>query len=300
MNARKNIILSINGGGVWGFGVARYLEQCASLSAFSASTLPIAFAGTSVGSIVATCLACGMNETEIVYLFRAHTKKIFTKEGFFSGLNKANTYSSKYAEGLFKEVFGNDDFTRKQLKPLFIPVTNVTEDKTEVFSIDQTPNIPLWFAVLASMSTPTYFAPAEGKKVGIKGTFVDGGLWANNPSLAGLCGMMHLEGKKEEDYSLLSIGTSGTIARNNKVNFFLKAQWLPVLLQFLTVGNEESTNFYLKRIMNNKNFLAIVPDLFKGEDYALDATNNLEQIKNIWEREFLKTREQLNFFTKEG
>lgn len=299
MQTRKNIILSINGGGVWGIGVARYLEQSASLSAFSASKVPIAFAGTSVGAIIATCLAYGMNESELVYLFEKHAKKIFTKEGFFSGITKANTYSSKYAEGLLKEIFGNSTFSKLGLKPLFIPVTNITEDKTEVFSFKQSPNIPLWFAVLASMSAPTYFEPAEGKKAGINGTFVDGGIWANNPALAGLCGMIHLEGKDEEQYSVLSLGTSGTIARNNKVNFFLRAQWLPVLLQFLTVGNEESTNYYLKRLLHSSNFLPIVPALGKDEDYSLDATNKLEQIKKIWEREFVKTREQLNLFTKE-
>lgn len=87
-------------------------------------------------------------------------------------------------------------------------------------------SIKLWDAVLSSCSAPVYFPP---NKIGDQYLSIDGGLWANNPSLVCLTEAIHFFQKGMEEINILSIGTGlqNIDFTNDKEKYWGINQWLP-------------------------------------------------------------------------
>jgi predicted patatin/cPLA2 family phospholipase len=63
----------------------------------------------------------------------------------------------------------------------------------------------MWQVARSTSAAPTFFQPVNI----LESYFVDGGLWANNPSLVGIIEAMK-SGFKLEEISILSLGTGAT------------------------------------------------------------------------------------------
>jgi predicted acylesterase/phospholipase RssA len=150
-------LLAIDGGGLFGVGVANWLPKLKWKFDY--------YAGTSVGSILAACYACGMEPLKVQEMFNSNLpKRIFTKPGFPQSLNllRPSIYDNAEAKKVLKEVFG-DKKIKDTIFPIIIVAWNYVKRKEKVFTHKFNSEYFLRDAVLASMSAPTYFPVAKIK-----------------------------------------------------------------------------------------------------------------------------------------
>ena len=212
---RRLRVLSIDGGGMRGLYTAAYLESLAKRYAVTrrVARLDIGkgfdlIAGTSTGAIVACALAVGLSPERMIALYRNHGPKIFpNKVPKKMGLNllyqiwKRSRYLKAGAAALEKAL--NTEFRdatlgdvwRDRNIALAIPAIEMSRHHAWVFKTPHLANsrhrddgYRLADVCLATTAAPVYRSLARIKNPDISGhhTFVDGGLWANNPVLVGL------------------------------------------------------------------------------------------------------------------
>lgn len=169
-------------------------------------------AGTSTGSILAAGLACGRSACELAEFYGTLGKSVFAKRSV-SHVDRLGLFASKYSakklgEAL-EQVFGR--ITLGDVKiPLILPSVDIGNGVVHVLKsryddgFVRDPDVLVSDAVLASCSAPTYFDPHV-----LKGTYelVDGGLWANNPSLVAAVDAKYRLGVELSDVRVLSLGT---------------------------------------------------------------------------------------------
>ncbi len=204
-------VLSLDGGGIRGAFTAAVLdviEERTKRPAFESFDL---FAGTSTGGIIAAGLASGEKASRIVQFYRNHGPRIFARPARkFSwksrfakracekrlkglGIDYDWLFTSKYdAEALqsaLETIFCDNKLETITASRLVIPSVDLTKGQTVVF---KTPHLPrldrdrhfkLVDILLATSAAPTYFPVAT---IGKGSRYVDGGLWANNPTIVGL------------------------------------------------------------------------------------------------------------------
>jgi hypothetical protein len=107
---------------------------------------------------------------------------------------------------------------------------------------------------LATSAAPSYFPIAKFDYPNLKGLFVDGGVWANNPTLCGVLEALDYfvgEGKEFSSYSVLSIASvsqpNGWRMQVDRNKSF--AQWGNKLFQSSFDGQNFFTDFFTKKIV---------------------------------------------------
>ena len=191
--------LALEGGGVKGLAYPGALQVLQ-----SEDILPKVrnVAGTSAGSIVAALIALGYTPEQMQALmldldFKQFEDgsvlggpgRFFRKFGWFKG-----DYFLEWMQCRVKEQTGNPNATFADLhkdsskfKDLFVLSTDLSRRRTQVFSFDTSPDLPVAHAVRASMSIPLFFEAfmiddalfgESGRKQDL---FVDGGVLDNYP-----------------------------------------------------------------------------------------------------------------------
>jgi patatin-like phospholipase/acyl hydrolase len=216
-------ILSLDGGGIRGIFSARVLERLEQSLPGFLGTLDL-LAGTSTGGIIALGLAAGMPPAQLVRLYRDEGSKIFDDSWLDSLRDLGNLSGAKYDntnlhEILTREFDGRavstlDDLARRVLIPTFDlddgqdPRRN--PDKPRTWKPKFFHNYPgpdsdgaelIVDVAMRTSAAPTYF-PTYGR-------FVDGGVVANDPSMAALAQALNDQtgGQELREIRLLSIGT---------------------------------------------------------------------------------------------
>jgi patatin-like phospholipase/acyl hydrolase len=186
-------IFSGDGGGVFGTIPAYQLQEYDVYEEFDV------LGGCSISSALVACMAMGMKGPEILGAMTEGLPKIFSKPWYRSlnpwGSKWPNTELKKWCKSKFDARLGDIH------KPIFIVAMDFANRRPKVFSNTDPDDVdvPLYEAVLASVSAPTYFPPI--------GNYVDGGIFANNPSVVTCAGASDALGKSITDLSLYSIGT---------------------------------------------------------------------------------------------
>ena len=205
-------ILSIDGGGFRGLFSAHILRRMEETWGINWHQQFGMFAGTSTGSIIAAGLASGISATALSEFYVANGKSIFAKR-WLSRLDLLKIFTSKYShevlKGLLEDVLGTTTLGDIGV-PLIIPAVDIGNGCVHVFKSKyadgfiRDPGVRLSDAVLASCSAPTYFDPhvVDGKY-----QLVDGGIWANNPSLAAVIDAKYRLKVSLNDIQVLSLGT---------------------------------------------------------------------------------------------
>lgn len=212
----KRYILGISGGGAGGeasaYGLCRILD-----------TLPYlidhvnAFAGTSVGAIIAAFLASGRTPQELHHVLTSHNKQVFTKNGWFARKFGAPVYDSSHLEEVLYSIFGGA--TMETLKyDCYLTAYRVTDEegderyrRVKIFSRDDS-DVAIVDAIMASAAAPWYFGPWE-----INGTvYGDGGLVDNLPTLTAISLDRKKYGHPLNKYKALSIITGGRAKKPRK------------------------------------------------------------------------------------
>ena len=203
-------ILALSGGGYRGLFTATVLKELEEEAKENGhSSIADCFdliTGTSVGGIVALAIAYGISVDDIVDLFKSHGDKIFKPKPIYKFTG--SKYSNESLKIVLQEWFG--DSILGELKcPVVIPTIDFTRGSPVTLKTPHHVNLTrdwklkIVDVALATSAAPTYFprhaiGPNE---------YVDGGLFANDPSLIGLHEADYMFQKNLQDIHVLSIGT---------------------------------------------------------------------------------------------
>ena len=230
MSQEKFKILSIDGGGIRGVFPAMYLANLEEeLKRRGQEKWQIyqnfdLICGTSTGGIIAIALALGIPAKEIydLYLDKAAeifgSKKSWLEQPFYASHEREPL--EKLIQDKFKEHNNGKDPILKDCKTnVCIPIFDLLEGEPSVLKNKYHPNftrdyhIPAYKAALATAAAPTYFAPFSSEYTTEEGSVkpfknkVDGGVFANNPTLIGIVEAEHAFYQDKSNLNILSIGT---------------------------------------------------------------------------------------------
>lgn len=246
MANKKFNILSIDGGGIRGLIPAKLLAE---LEQELQQTEPgkklheyfDLICGTSSGAILSIAIALGIPSSELVKFYKENAKIIFPK-WYLKILPRqaraiiTSIYSNKKLRKKLEDVYSA---ANKGVPPILndlktnicIPVFNGNDGHINILKTRHSEEyfrdykLPAHEVALASASAPIYFPPhtfsfSNEHGNGLNVNMIDGGIFANNPSLIGLLEATEKMGYEFADIQILSLGTG-------KGKHIIKSGWRP-------------------------------------------------------------------------
>ncbi len=230
-NKKPFKILSIDGGGIRGVFPAMLLANYeAELKSKGIKNWQVyqnfhLICGTSTGGIMAIALSLGIPAQEIYDLYLQNAGLIFGGKKHWSRQLFVSGHSRNALEQLvrdkFKEVKENSEDPRLAdcKTPVMVTIYDLLEGRPSVLKSKYHPafvrdyHIPAYQAAMATSAAPTYFDPYSGNYTDLKGieqpfqNKIDGGVFANNPTLNGIVEAQKAFDVKLENLAILSLGT---------------------------------------------------------------------------------------------
>ena len=290
----KYRILCLDGGGLRGLITARLLARLNAHPQVAGwlSTVDL-FAGTSTGGILALGLACGKTPEEICTVYKERGGVIFDDSIWDNlrdlGKTVGADYSSKGLKAELKAVFGDlklRDIPRKVAIPTFdldneeVPAKRTWKPKIfhNFQGADSDGEQLVAHIAQYTSSAPTYFPSADG--------YIDGGVYANNPSIVALAQAISRRNQPAERAALdevvmLSLGTgvSLTYIKGQTLDWGY-AQWAQPLINVLMDGVAGISDYQARQLLDDRyHRLQIV--FQPNETIALDAVDNLDRMDEI-------------------
>lgn len=342
MSSPKLKILSIDGGGIRGIIpciILRYIED---KTGSPISSLFNLVAGTSTGGIISVGLTKhegnfqnSFSAAEMLELYVKYGKDIFSDRprDFLSWVSAklfAKPYDSKDMEALLERYFG-DARLKDALSSVLVTTYDIEKGKPFYFSsrlaIDDTKeNFKLKEVARSTSAAPTYFKPnllKYDKDTDL--AFVDGGVFANNPSILAYSEAKELWKQQlvtnpalaEPDdrgfdavvtaddndlpFYLLSLGTGYTTnaIKGEDVKNYRNKDWFePLMTNVFMRSVAESTNYTMKYLLpdyvdGSKRYQRLdfeIPSAISQMDDASD--RNIDSLVNVAEK-FVKDNEKV-------
>jgi uncharacterized protein len=210
---------------------------------------------------------------------------------------------------LLQKAFGEKTLADIE-KPLLIPAVDITHGKPFIHrsNFGQREKgdlaIKVWDAVLSSCSAPVYFPPNNVENQYLS---IDGGLWANNPSLVCITEAVHYFNTPLSDINIVSVGTG-----QQKIDFSIDSekhwgvrQWLPFhfpsmkvtpkLLDLALNLSSESVSYHSQLLLKDQ-YLRINEEL--GEEVPFDEVKFMDELIDLGKQVFNSKREEILSFLK--
>jgi len=302
----KYRILSLDGGGLRGLISARMIErlnQAKEIRGWLDSVDLIA--GTSTGGILALGIATGISLGEICEWYIKEGPKIFDDSiwddirdlGKTFGADYSNKALKRSLKSIFKDAklsdlgckiamtaFDLDNEAKNKLKRTWKPKIfhNYSGE-------DSDGNRYVKDIALYTSAAPTYFPSAEG--------YIDGGVFANNPSIVALAQAISSRNIKTEradlgDIVLLSVGTGTNLSyiKGKHVNWGY-AQWIKPLINILFDGVSGISDYQAKQLLG-KRYHRLQVILPPDELIPLDAVKKIPRMNEIGKHHHLSSARQ--------
>ena len=316
---KKFTILTIDGGGIRGLIPAKVLAELERELKLKNPDKPLyeyfdLICGTSTGAILTIAIALGIPANDLVKFYKDHAQAIFPR-WYLKVLPRksrailTSIYSNKTLRRKLKEIYtaansGQVPLINDLKTKVCIPVFNGNDGQINVIKTKHCDDffrdykLPAHEVALSSASAPVYFPPhtfsfSNEFGEGINVNMIDGGIFANNPSLVGI---LEATEKLNYDFSeirLLSLGTG-------KGKHIIKKSWKPKdiwywlfpkprLLDIILDSQAQVTEQYilfLQRMAVKKNngfeYLRIQYDL-GGDTIDLNASSkkDLQRLESI-------------------
>lgn len=317
---KKINVLCIDGGGIRGVipgTILAHIESEIQKRTDKEARLADYFdliAGTSTGGIL-TCAYLLADEHGRPKLSAQQAVDIYLQEGgkifdlsvkqkikSLSGLTDEK-FSAEALEKALKDKFG-DALLSELLKPCLLTSYNVQERQATFFnSVNAKDNPDYDFKVVdiarATSAAPTYFELAQIiSKAGSKFPLIDGGVFANNPSMCAYAearGLDFSEINKDplkpnrpsgKNMFMVSIGTGSSeeLFNPNKVKNWGMIEWVKPIIDIMMSGNTETVDYQLKALFgatdNERSYFRIEPSIHKASSEMDDASpKNLIHLK---------------------
>jgi uncharacterized protein len=246
MKEKQFTILSIDGGGIRGLIPAKVLAELERELKLLNTEKPLyeyfdLICGTSTGAILAIAIALGIPAKDLVIFYKKYAQVIFPKWYLkvFPSKSRAiltSIYSNKNLRKKLKEIYteanGGQIPLMNDLKTnVCIPVFNGNDGQINVIKTKHCEDyirdykLPAHEVALSSASAPIYFSPhtfsfSNEFGEGVNVNMIDGGIFANNPSLIGVLEATEKLGCDFSEVRLLSLGTG-------KGKHIIKSGWKP-------------------------------------------------------------------------
>lgn len=209
-------ILSLDGGGLKGLFTAKFLADIETDLDVQIGDHFDLIAGTSTGAIIALGLAFRLPASDILKFYREKGPQIFDAPGY--AITKAK-YQAEPLRAALQEVLGDRTIGDARTR-LVIPAFNIQRREVKLFKTRHSRRflrdwkLKAVDVAMASAAAPTYL-PSFVNDSHIE--YVDGGIWANNPSLIALVEAITVLGIDRSKISLLSLGTTRETVRMDAV-----------------------------------------------------------------------------------
>lgn len=258
-------ILSMDGGGIRGLITVILLERLESARPGLLEKIDL-FAGTSTGGILALGLAAGLPPERIRKLYETSGRNVFADTLFDDIRDLGKLVGADYSLGPLKQELTKEfgDISLGDLKAkVLVPA----------FDLDNKPDNPLkirtWKpkffhnypgedsdaaekvveVALRTSAAPTYFPIYQG--------YIDGGVFATNPSMCALAQALHPQTGRQhlKDVVLLSVGTGTNpmYLPETDADWGL-AQWAPHLVNLMLEGGAGTADYQCRQILDERYF----------------------------------------------
>jgi patatin-like phospholipase/acyl hydrolase len=209
-------ILSLDGGGLKGLFTAKFLVDLEADLEIRVADYFDLITGTSTGAIIAIAIGLRVPAADILKFYREKGPKIFDAPGFGLVTTK---YQSEPLRRALSEVF-QDKTLGDSSNRLVIPAFNIQRREVKLFKTRHSVRflrdckMKAVDVAMASAAAPTYLPCfTDDSKI----EYVDGGVWANNPSLVGVIEAMTVLRVHQSKIRLLSIGTTRETVRMDSI-----------------------------------------------------------------------------------
>ena len=243
-------ILSLDGGGIKGAFSASVLATLEQDTGKAAADYFDLLVGTSTGGIIALGVGLGKTAQDIVEFYRQHGPTIFPGTSLVertTGLWR-QLWGPKHSHDVLRDaltqVLGDKRFGESKCR-LVIPTYDAIGGRLFLLKTAHHERFRYDYkalavdVALATSAAPTYFkASSFPEHEGA--SYVDGGVWANCPALAGVVEAYHFLNVPLDEIDVLSIGTTTTpfnIAQHVDSGI---AQWNAGLVDLMFNGQVEA------------------------------------------------------------
>jgi patatin-like phospholipase/acyl hydrolase len=322
-------VLALDGGGIRGVVSVVLLQRLAAEPALAGWLgRTDVYAGTSTGGLIALGLARGLPLATLRALYEQKGKQIFADSllddildlgkiagADYSSKNLAKELKAAYGETTTlgqlgsKVVIPTFDLDNKDDLDALVAAGKLTADeakaqrtwKPKVFhnfpGADADDDALAWRVGMATSAAPTYFPAFDG--------YVDGGVFANNPSLVALAQTQDERATGAcpglDEIVLLSLGTGTSLCWIQGKNLdWGYAQWAKPLVEVMLEGVAGIADYQCQRLLGEKyhrlapvfppgtryalDDVARVPDMvkFASDPQQVDLTDTIAFLKNEW------------------
>lgn len=270
-------ILSLDGGGLKGIFTAAFLSHIEEHAGVRLTDCFDLIAGTSTGGIIALGLGLGFAPRDLLEFYRNEGPEIFPaqnrlkrcfRNAFWLFFRK---YPSEPLRSALDRYFGNR-MLGESLRPLVIPSFNFERGEVHIYktphhrSLKFDYKVPVKDVALHTASAPSYL-PMSISDAGVQ--LIDGGIWANNPTMVALVEALGYFGQPKESIAVLSIGTTRGPEASRKTIFNGGLwTWRKKAIEFLMRGQSIMAQNAAFHVLDNDRFLRVNPEVSK--EYPLD------------------------------
>ncbi|HWQ91709.1 MAG TPA: CBASS cGAMP-activated phospholipase [Clostridia bacterium] len=277
-------ILSLDGGGIKGIFSAALLAAIEDDLGTKVTDHFDLIAGTSTGGIIALGLGLGLTPRQIVEFYFSWGGKIFSNRMGWRSLLQwtRRKYSPAPLETALKSCFGDQLFGASS-KRLVIPSYNLGEDDVYIF---RTPHherlkrdfkVPAWKVAMATTAAPTFFPGFRGVD---SQRLIDGGVWANNPTMVALVEAYGTLGIPLSGVRVLSVGTTDVVTcRPKRLNSggLLAWAWGNSAVEVIMRGQSIAARNQAAFLVGAENMVRLDPKVAAAE-FTLDGVGKAEDL----------------------
>jgi len=300
-------ILSIDGGGIKGVFPASFLaviEDCLPEPIHRYFDL---IAGTSTGGIIALGLGFGLKAGDLLSFYTERGPRIFpaARRNFFWRARHPRLlvprYNPSQLRAALEEVFGETKLGELKSR-LIIPSLNAASGDIHIYKTPYHPRLQLDYKVrvvdvaLATSAAPTYL-PTHISPEGIP--FLDGGLWANNPTGLAVVDAVAMLNVSRENIEVLSLGCTRAPHNFAKIGDKGELAWARNAIYAAMSGQSFASMGTAYQLVGHASVVRIDAEVEPGR-FELDRTEHLEELRGLG---YAKARHELpnlkpRFFTQ--
>lgn len=263
--AKVKNVLCLDGGGIRGWWQVKVLlsiqEELSKIvqKPVKLSDYVDVVAGTSIGAIVGSAIAHDSLDLDgMLKILETEGSKIFSHTlskrlaSLFGATDEI--YDKTYLVKRLGEIHGETTRFADLKKGLIVVSHNSTRQKTEFFSTLEAKaggaNKKVAKAVCASASAPVYFQAEQDEDT--KDMLIDGGLDANNPTMAAFGLLIKYDGPIALTYNYISVGTGRPNTKRKFDGDLGAVDYVPQLMDLCMDGNSQCTSKIAKNIFGKK------------------------------------------------
>lgn len=226
-------------------------------------------AGTSTGGILALGLVKpGVGRRphykaeDMVQLYETQGRRIFSRSLVHQVLSLGSLVNKKYQSGpvesVLEEYFGSTRLSQA-LKNVLVTSYDIRRREAFFFrsyraKLKENYDFPMRNVARATSAAPTYFAPESLKGKGRTYALIDGGVFANNPSLCAVADAVQEFGKDLDQIFMVSLGT-GEQRRPldaEKVRNWGAINWAQPVISIVFQSLSDTIHYQTEQVLNEE------------------------------------------------